>query len=185
MVWKAWKSERLSLTLKSRTLCVNLLLSNARYGVRGCHQHAYISGSFDISFTKSVIQEVFFFGWGVGEKIKRCRQGTDRSIQKMFALWCFPAWFSQASSAHLSCGERHTMLLCPNGLHHSSAPHNSSLWSQNSPGHSSQCLNTVPCWAPTHCHRLWSHSPRPRTASEAGEGTDSCRVSRTWKRSHT
>lgn len=103
----------------------------------------------------------------------------------MFALWCFPAWFSQASSANLSCGEQHTMLLCPNGLHHSSSPHNSSLWSQSSPGHSSKCLNAVPCWAPTHCHQLWSHSPRPQTASEAREGTDSYRVPRTWKHTHT
>lgn len=119
---------------------------------------------------------------GREQKVKSCRQETDRSIQKTFALWCFPAWFSQASSADQSCGEQHTMLLCPQGLHHSSTTHNSSLWSPSSPGHSSQCLNTVPCWAPTHCHQLWSHSPRPQTARE---GTDLYRVSRTWKHMHT
>lgn len=43
-----------------------------------------------------------------------------------------------------------TMLLCPRSeLLHSATTHNSSLWNHSSPGHSSQCLNTVPCWAPT------------------------------------
>lgn len=50
------------------------------------------------------------------------------TIQKMFALWCFPAWFSGTSSAVWSCGEHHTILLCPSRLLHSSSPHNSSLW---------------------------------------------------------
>ena len=104
----------------------------------------------------------------------------------MFALWCFPAWFSQASSAGLSCGERHTMLLCPSSeLLHSSTTHNSSLWNQRSPDQCSRCLNTVPCWAHTHCHRLWSHGPRPQTASEAREGRKKYRVSHTWKHMHT
>lgn len=33
--------------------------------------------------------------------------------QKMFAPWCFPARFSQTSSAEPGCGDGHTMLLCP------------------------------------------------------------------------
>lgn len=76
---------------------------------------------------------------------------TERSIQKMFALWCFPAQFSQASSAEQSCAEQHTMLLCPpSELLHSSTTHNSLLWNQRSPGHSSP--------VPKYCPLLSIHT---------------------------
>lgn len=75
---------------------------------------------------------------------------AGRSIQKMFALWCFPAWFSRASSAEPSCGEQHTMLLCPSRLLHSSTAHNSSLWDPRSP------WPRLP--VPKHCPLLSTHT---------------------------
>lgn len=108
---------------------LNLLFRNDRNGGK------VISMLVVVIFYSEKIQKagVHFWWEEESEKLKCCRQETDRSIQKMFALWCFPAWFSQASSADLSCGEQHTMLLCPEGLHHSTTPHNSSLWSQKLP----------------------------------------------------
>lgn len=98
----------------------------------------------------------------------------------MFALWCFPARLSQASSAELSCTQCSSVP--PSEQLHSSTAHNSSLWIQRSPGHSSQCLNTVSCWAHTHCQQLWSHSPRPQTTREAMQIYG---VSHTLKHTHT
>lgn len=50
--------------------------------------------------------------------------------------------------AELGWAPLHTMLLCLcSELLHISSTHNSTLWYQRSPEHSSQRLTTVPCWA--------------------------------------
>lgn len=88
------------------------------------------------------------------DKIEEGRQTEepDTDIQKPPEDVCpvvLPS-LVQAASAELGSAELYTMLLClPSELLHSSTTHNSTLWNQRSPEHSSQCLNTVPCWAHT------------------------------------
>lgn len=88
---------------------------------------------------------------------------ADRRIQKIAALWCFPAQFCQASSADLQ-----TMILfLISELLHSSTTQNGSLWNQRSPSQNSQCLLLSPA-EHTRCQQPWSHSPRPQQ-NQAGQ----------------
>lgn len=94
-------------------------------------------------------------------------------VQSSLLCWA-ELWWAATQCSSVPAG-------CLTAPHHTTAHYGTKA----PPGHSSQCLNTVPCWAHTHCHWLWSHSPRPQTASEAREGTDIYWVSHTWKHMHT
>lgn len=99
------------------------------------------------------------------QKVKSCRQETDRSLQKTFAPWCFPAWLSQASSAERRCGEQHTMLLCPHGRHHSS---------QHTTAHYGAQLPRPQLRVPKYCPLLSTHTLSPALVARP-EATDSQR----------
>lgn len=179
MVWKLlWLNCIPTLTTEviDSFSCLLLVLNCfiGMTGIGGGESSACLWLSCKIVFRQNPKRSSFLMGEG---KLKCCRQETERSIQKMFALWCFPACFSQASSAHLSCGEQHTMLLCPDTtqqlIMEAKTP-----WPQ------------LP--VPKYCPLLSTHTLSPAlvaqpeaTASEAREGTDLYRVSRTWKHTHT
>lgn len=107
----------------------------------------------------------------------------------MFAPWCFPARFSQTSSAELSCGDRHTMLLCPpsppSELLHSSTTHNSSLWSSKIP----RPQLPVPKYCPLlSTHTVTGSGRTARGHKQRVRGPERARGytgTHTWKHTHT
>lgn len=87
-------------------------------------------------------------------KIKEVRQSEEAADRQTYPEDVCPVVLPGLVQSGLLCWAElwwaaHNAPLSSSELLHSSTTHNSSLWSQRSPSHSSRCLNTVPCWAHT------------------------------------